>query len=284
MLHGWAQNVHVFSNRSRKLVKRLTRAGYRVVFLQAPHRLPPKQVSAKELEEEEEEEKENESSSHIHQNQTTASSSSSRKYAYGWFLYNKDDPAGDSNPLPSLTGDYHGMNESLEYLQLELLRLVTDNEEPTNSLPLFLLGFSQGAVLVHKVVATLVCHQAERQQTQQESDTNATQPRPPITNPWSRISKCVLVSGFPFQQMSVHGNNNNDMDDRSVAHTKTIPSLHVVGTQDSRVAPYLTRQVYEQEPCFRGKCVQWEHPKGHVLPTDQAFCEFLIQFLDGPCH
>ena len=204
MLHGWAQNVDVFSNRTKKFIKRLTQAGYSVVFVQAPHRLPP---LAEEL--------------------TTACTQPtappviphSREYAYAWFLYDDvDDDDDDDNDndesnsshtrattkptvLPSPTGTYRGMEHSLWIIHEELT-CIRRNEEgryyptrkkkkiihnddkniwnkkhsdsdktndiilddhpcsvpsPSPSPPVYILGFSQGAVLVHKI-ATLVCY------------------------------------------------------------------------------------------------------------------------------
>ncbi|KAL3941396.1 MAG: hypothetical protein SGARI_000616 [Bacillariaceae sp.] len=152
MLHGWAQNTHVFLSRSKKLVKRLRKSGYRVVFLQAPHRLPPKK------------------------DDTTADVPlQSREYAYAWFWYNPDDPAADSTPIPSSTGDYAGMDQSLALIREELDQL---RQEDSSQAPIFLLGFSQGAVLVHKI-ATLICDE--------NSDSGT-------SNTWKMIEKCVLAS------------------------------------------------------------------------------------------
>ena len=233
MLHGWAQNTHVFANRSKKLVKRLRKAGYRVIFLQAPHRLSPKKID-----------KQNEVSSQ------------SREYAYGWFWYNIDDPAADSTPLPSSTGDYPGMHQSMELVREEMDQLGQESSKP----PLFLLGFSQGAIMVHKI-ATLICDNSDNK----------------TCSTWKNIRKCILISGFPFRAHPAVNEQNGQHHEK--LHSDTIPSLHVIGTKDTRVSPSLTRQVYLQEPCFRGQYSVWEHDRGHVIPTDQAFCQCLLDFV-----
>jgi len=115
--------VDVFSNRTKTFIQRLTQAGYSVVFVQAPHRLPP---LAEEL--------------------TTACTQPtappviphSREYAYAWFLYddvdndvdddNDDDERNSSQTietlkptvLPSPTGKYRGMEHSLRIIHEEL--------------------------------------------------------------------------------------------------------------------------------------------------------------------
>lgn len=224
-----------------------------MVFLQAPHRLPPEKVMLVE-------------ESAVPNNVISAKtvSTTSREYAYGWFLYDEDTV---DTPRPSPTGDYPGMNESLQLLQCELERLYRLHP----SRPIFLLGFSQGAVIVHKV-ATLAC-----ETTEARSET-----LPSLNDPWSLVKKCVLVSGFPFRERpatSLEKDEISHSDRRKIM----IPSLHVVGRRDTRVPPHLTRQMYEQDECFgRSEDFRvWEHDRGHVLPTDQAFCTFVIQFLQG---
>jgi predicted esterase len=255
MLHGWAQNVHVFSNRSKKLLKRMVRAGYRVVFLQAPHRLPPKKEPATPILPET-------NNGNNNGNNNNSNASASREFAYAWFVYNKEDPSADTTPLPSPTGDFNGMNESLQVIKSEIERLYEET-----AAPVFLLGFSQGAVLVHKV-ATLACQETPIISADDSTAISSSQ------NPFSRIEKCILVSGFSFQERSSVLQHERN-------YHKVIPSLHVWGTQDTRVPPYLTRQVFLQDGCFQGKHVVWEHPRGHVLPTDRTFCDFVLRFLSG---
>jgi predicted esterase len=237
MLHGWAQNTHIFANRSKKLVKRVQQAGYKVVFLQAPHRLPPKKTEDSIRE-------------GVGSSFTEPPLLRSREYAYAWFLYG----AVTTTPIPSLTGDYAGMNQSLELIAKELHRLKAESPKA----PIFLLGFSQGAVMVHKI-ATLTCD-------------------PTSPSFWRCIEKCILVSGFPFRTTAPDGKEESD-NNSSLNTLLTMPSLHVIGKSDSRISPPLTRQVYLQEPCFHDRFSVWEHERGHVVPTDQSFCIYLLEFL-----
>ena len=260
MLHGWAQNVHVFSNRARKLTKRLNKAGYKVVFLQGPHRLPPVEgtltVNADQHNNEYESAKDN--------------TVFSREYAYAWFFYGD---AGSSEPAvlePSPEGDFRGMDISLSFLQSELkadrVKFLETNHDGGPP-PSFLLGFSQGAVLVHKV-ATLACERSDVTENH---------------NAFEAIQKCVLVSGFSFTAWIQREDDANN--DTRRTRTTIMPSLHVVGNKDSRVSPHLTMDLYNLEPCFGGgeqgenTKILWEHDRGHVLPQDLKFCNRLLEFL-----
>mmetsp|Transcript_28716 Transcript_28716/g.77769 ORF Transcript_28716/g.77769 Transcript_28716/m.77769 type:complete len:421 (+) Transcript_28716:666-1928(+) len=303
MLHGWAQNVHVFSHRTRKLTKRLTAAGYRVVFLQGPHRLPPRALAPKG------------GTEHDVPENSSAAVVSSREHAYAWFLYHDTDETGNDRHLrPSVTGTFPGMDRSLEYFEKELRAdrdaLCETKSRGENQIPpTVVLGFSQGAVLVHKI-ATLACQQ---------------------NSIWSHVRKCILVGGFSFtasmgcdRDDDQHGNglNSGSVLARDQTTVRTIPSFHVVGANDSRVPPHLTRELYCLEPCFghgggdrrcRGNAhdasnkgnrpssnvggddaslpfplmsdnnhkVLWEHNRGHVVPQDLAFCQRMIEFLEA---
>jgi pimeloyl-ACP methyl ester carboxylesterase len=282
MLHGWAQNVHVFSNRAKKLTKRLNLAGYRVLFLQAPHRLPPKKILADPR----------------HSNSNKESHSEfSREFAYAWFYYNADDPASDSTPVPSSTGNYPGMDQSLQFLHHELQTLSASPGITTSIPPIFLLGFSQGAVLVHKI-ASLTCREAGIATVNPEADGNKSLSFSRTTfnndNSWCIIRKCILVSGFPFSSKTtvtdrVHhntlddtsGDSSTEIKNTSTSIKRIIPSFHVLGRQDQRVPNSLSRQIYLNETCFAGKAIVWEHDRGHVLPQDYPFCQRLIEFLQS---
>ena len=303
MLHGWAQNVHVFSNRARKLTKRLNKARYRVVFLQGPHRLPSLEGSCSEVPDHP-------------PSSTSRSTCFSREYAYAWFLY--DDPGNPSasrrsEPAvlgPSPTGDFWGMDASLAHLERELRvdRKGFRDESPASladakatapakAPPFFLLGFSQGAVLVHKV-ATLACG---------SDGVGAAPGCDPGASFWYRagIQKCILISGFsfttsinvaPWVNLNTEdgcGNSNGERKTKAfpcsaITPKRTMPSFHVLGRQDTRVSPYLSLELHSLEPCFGGGRdetsykVLWEHGRGHILPTNREFCDRLLGFLATP--
>ena len=316
MLHGWAQNVHVFSNRVRKLTKRLNKAGYRVVFLQGPHRLPPVVAAHTSADGEVNGDGNNDGKD------DDSSSSFSREYAYAWFLY--DFPCdgktqdGDQSaairhsqqPLvlkPSPTGDFRGMDSSLAFLRNELRADGNDFRKndhldvataPTAIVPpFFLFGFSQGAVLVHKV-ATLACGNNCGGIGESDTKVSGCDSR----GPWANVQKCILVSGFSFTtsvrlNMGVddYKSNNDDDDDHlteplkisgSATGRRTIPSFHVVGRKDNRVSPHLTLELHSLEPCFdvrkKDRKVLWEHDRGHVVPQNRDFCDRLLEFLTVP--
>jgi hypothetical protein len=320
MLHGWAQNVYCFSNRAKKLTKRLTKAGYRVIFLQAPHRLPPIPTEQKQQQQRS-----------CDGNDTTinngnekeignmdSSGSSSREYAYTWFFCDSNEDNNDEPILlPSPTGNYRGMDRSLKLIHEQIQAVRNNNETKKNndddnddddhhqeetgvplpSPPVFVLGFSQGAVLVHKI-ATLTC----------DDDDND-------DDCWKDVRKCILVSGFSFitsigktmeakvtivnngsssnscssdcidESNLDHGGDGDDEDDKRATNMtiNIIPSLHVLGNNDYRVRPYLTREVYMEEPCFgSGSGILREHRRGHVIPQDRNFCNRVLEFLADP--
>lgn len=289
MLHGWAQNVHVFSNRARKLTKRLNKVGYKVVFLQGPHRLPPVEGTSTRTTTIDTNEDRNSNPNEIH-------STFSREYAYAWFLYdNVNDQSatnGFQDPVlkPSPSGNFRGMDSSLDFLRNELRKdrnkfLETTTKQEADIPPFFVLGFSQGAVLVHKI-ATLACADGDK------VDTNDS-----FLEPWKDVKKCILVSGFSFttsirqeDESNDDEHNNEKVNDHDNPGTtmerRSIPSFHVVGRKDSRVSPCLTLELHDMEPCFFGRKytdkILWEHDRGHVLPQDQKFCERLIKFLAAP--
>lgn len=219
----------------------------------------------------------------------------SREYAYAWFFYGNASESSSSEPAvsePSPEGEFRGMDTSLSFLERELQadRVYFLGTNPDDDVPpFFLLGFSQGAVLVHKV-ATLAC---------ENSDTTTEK-----HNPFETIQKCILISGFPFTaliQRDVPKPDNADNgtmrtvknnggpkteEQNSTRKTRTMPSFHVVGKKDSRVSPRLTMDLYNLEPYFgRGEQeeentkILWEHDRGHVLPQDLKFCNRLIEFL-----
>jgi predicted esterase len=294
MLHGWAQNVYVFSNRSKKLTKRLNQVGYKVIFLQAPYQLPPKKPPNSPKKENSDDDCDNlhnnNDNTGILQEYDDTAGCFSREYAYAWFVYTEDDPTADTTPCPSTTGNYPGMKESLYYLRTEIQRIRNDEENiikkneliastdattTTTTRPsIYLLGFSQGAVLVHKVV-TLACATTNKSNSGGSDD---------MYHWRNMIQKCILVSGFSFYSDIVNGRTSSDdssnkQDD--VPARISIPSLHVIGINDKRVPPKLTRQVYQYEACFHDRCVIWEHKRGHVLPQDRPFCNAVIEFLEN---
>ena len=294
MLHGWAQNVHVFSNRARKMTKRLNKAGYKVAFLQGPHRLPHIEGTSMRTTTIDTNERE-----YQNNNPKDNNSAFSREYAYAWFLYdNEEDQSAtdsfqDSVLKPSPSGNFRGMDASLDFLRNELradraefLETRTDHQE-ADIPPFFVLGFSQGAVLVHKI-ATLACADGDN------IDTNTSR-----LEPWKDVKKCILVSGFSFttsirenDESNAHKQNNEMVNQPDSSGTtverRTMPSFHVIGRNDSRVSPSLTLELHDMEPCFCGRKhdtedkVLWEHDRGHVLPQDQKFCGRLLEFLAAP--
>jgi len=137
----------------------------------------------------------------------------------------------DRNLRPSEMGNFWGMTESLEFVWKELradkwqaaaataatttaivgaigsssLPAATRQPAPP---PVFVLGFSRGAVLVHKI-AMLACCLRKRRSRSKIIDTNFNTDGLCYDNSednndidsrsvWSNVRKCILVSGFSF--------------------------------------------------------------------------------------
>lgn len=256
MLHGWAQNSTVFSNRSRKLTKRLTQEGYRVVFLQAPHRLPPINPATSDAGDTSDKNEASSSIGPVH----------SREYAYAWFLYDSNDPT-DNSPRSSPTGDYRGMTDSLQVIHRELQELNVSNL-PTERIgpPVAILGFSQGAVMAHKV-ASLASGCMDLPWLEHRHSC------------WRGIKKYIIVSGFSCIDAASTARDRESTT--KLSNHRVLESLHVIGRQDGRVPQHLSRHLYAREACFGGidKAILWEHDRGHVIPQNKEFCTAVLDFL-----
>jgi predicted esterase len=282
--------IRIFTS-IQEINETLNQVGYKVIFLQAPYQLPPKKPPNSPKKENSDDDCDNRHNNNdntgILQECDDTAGCFSREHAYAWFVYNEDDPTADTTPCPSTTGNYPGMKESLDYLRTEIQRIRNDEENITKKNELiastdattttrpsiYLFGFSQGAVLVHKV-ATLVCATTNKSNSGGSDD---------MYHWRNMIQKCILVSGFSFYSDIVNGRTSSDdssnkQDD--VPTRASIPSLHVVGNDDKRVPPNLTHQIYQYEACFHDRCVIWEHTRGHVLPQDRPFCNKVIEFLE----
>lgn len=123
MIHGWAQNASVLQVKTKTFTKKLCKAGYDVIFLEAPHLLPLKSTIEVEGESVEVE-------------------NGQRINARAWFLFSEKDPADASLSQSGRPMTYFGLDESLDLIESEVKGGV-GNEN------VFLFGFSQGGVLCH---------------------------------------------------------------------------------------------------------------------------------------
>ena len=142
-----------------------------------------------------------------------------RENARAWFVYNEKVPSDISthlNPEP-LRAPYAHWSASVE-----ALRILETKDGPFDGV----LGFSQGAVAVHILLATQ-----------------------PLKTPF-KFGVCM--SGFPARMPLPPGR----ADDGLIG----VPSLHLSGKIDSSVPP---RYQNELAACFRAP-VLMDHEKGHL--------------------
>lgn len=109
MLHGWAQNAHVFRHKTRTLTKKLNSNGMDCLFLGGPIVLPPLLVESKP------EQDGMESST----NNDTTTTRMGREEARAWFLYQRDDDPNTNDDYwqSGRPIEYVGLDESLRYLE-----------------------------------------------------------------------------------------------------------------------------------------------------------------------
>eukprot|EP00977_Amphora_coffeiformis_P017812 scaffold5944_cov101-Amphora_coffeaeformis.AAC.8 len=196
-LHGWAQNAHVFRNRTQKLTKQFLRQGIDCLFLDAPMHLPPL--------------KNNHHQHHPDNDDGLITNTKGREGARAWFYYNATDPTDRSLSQSGQDLHYVGLETSLQLLHDELEQLPA-----SSSTNVTLLGFSQGAVLCH-VVAAL--------QEQQTTTTTTTT----TEHSWTRrIQNCILVGGFPATPSNWQKTGNESSSLRLDNLTR-MRSLHVMG-------------------------------------------------------
>jgi len=84
-----------------------------------------------------------------------------------------------------------------------------------------------------------------------------------------RIHAMILASGFCAR----HVDESIDMNE---ANHLTVPSLHLIGTADTRVAPSLSRELSQR---FVDAEIL-EHDKGHIMPQRSAEARQIVDFLN----
>lgn len=232
--------------------RKFNQAGYDCIFLQAPHVLPPLCRSKNEN-----------NNDNNAPSTTTSTTNIGRSDARAWFWYNANDP---SDIRASQSGEplvYHGLEASLAIVERELVA----NQQPQQ--PQFtpwpftaILGFSQGAVLGH-----ILAHLAAKGR--------------PLC--FANINAVILMSGFAAQHDVCHAQSTHEhshdtsgLRERMVASI-TLPSLHVIGRNDSSVAPSASCDL--AHAFFVEPQILW-HDKGHVIPQQQAHVSTMIDFLN----
>ena len=180
----------------------------------------------------------------------TMTSTDKRENAKAWFLLNAQDPSDASLSQSGIPLTYIGLEESLQMVQEELQRNDVADESFTA-----ILGFSQGAVFCH-ILSVLAQREPYR---------------------FGAIKAALLASGFAAQHVpdpSAYYDTGR-LSDRDIV--TEIPSLHLIGKNDTSVNPALSLDLVE---LFRQGQIMW-HEKGHIVPQKSAECADMIAFLEA---
>lgn len=172
------------------------------------------------------------------------SSNSSAGHRAWWF-------ARDPNPSTNDPGGFEGLEKSIRYLG-DLLQ----KTGPVH----VIWGFSQGACFAGMLTALL----------QEKNKDHPLRRYLPISQ--STPNAGIIFSGFKprFQEY-----------DDIFAHGIEVPTLHVIGEQDTAVTPERSESL--AEVCRQAKVLK--HPGGHDIPEGEAGRDQIVKFLreKGQC-
>jgi len=233
--------------------RKLSNAGYDVVYPEAPHVLPMK--STVDIE-----------------GQTVQVTNGGRENARAWFAYNRDDPCDTTESQSGRCIEYVGVEESVNVLAGVLRECSKggngDKEKYDDRGILALIGFSQGGTFAH-ILASLAALGRE------EGFATHTNREMKCSRIFASIDGVICIGAFPAKHSPREGSPHHLRLDRSL-ETK---SLHVIGKSDTKVCPELSRNL----ATHFDDAVIYQHEKGHIVPTNSASCEALIGFLGGLC-
>ena len=231
--------------------RKLSNAGYDVVYPEAPHVLPMK--STVDIE-----------------GQTVQVTNGGRENARAWFAYNRDDPCDTTESQSGRCIEYVGVEESVDVLAGVLRECSKggngDKEKDDDRGILALIGFSQGGTFAH-ILASLAALGSKKGLA---TDTNCEIICPRI---FASIDAVICIGAFPAKHSPRENSTYHPRLDQSL-ETK---SLHVIGKSDTSVCPELSGNL----AALFDDADTYQHEKGHVVPTNSASCEAIIGFLGG---
>ena len=215
-----------------------------------------------------------------------------RENARAWFYYSDLDRADASAALNEEKIEYYGLDESIKCFCDQIA-----HEECGDSLPLAILGFSQGAVFAHiltRLATNSTANGCDCITSQSEATSN-------MLRQLSRIQCAIMCSGFEAMHFEMHsGQDDGDGKDADFLNTHisslfttttctnnrgghqdqfiitNFPSLHVFGEKDTSVPPMMSDKLSHQ---FEERNIH-VHGKGHIIPQDVESCSQIISFLD----
>lgn len=198
VLHGWAQNAFVMHSRTKKLEKKLRRAGYDCLYLEAPHRLPM-------------------TSTVVVEGREVRISNGDRENARAWFTYSSSDSADASMALAEMPTEYIGLETSIDQVKACLAKC--HNEDHVCAI----LGFSQGATFGH-ILSTLVSA------VRRNSD-----PGNPLAK--IRCAILLSGFPSMHENVSLANRTPSNGDGTARHENLDVESLHVFGAKDTSVPP-----------------------------------------------
>ena len=235
--------------------RKLSNAGYDVVYPEAPHVLPMKSTIDVE-------------------GRPVQITNGGRENARAWFTYNRDDPCDTTESQSSRSIEYVGVEESVNVLAGVLQDCSKENDGDKDKDDdrgiLALIGFSQGGTFAH-ILASLASS-ARKKSSAKETDVKNERNADKI---FERIDGVIYIWAFPAKHSPQEGSACHPRLDQSL-ETK---SLHVIGKSDTSVCPELSRNL----AALFDETKIYQHEKGHLVPTNSASCEALIGFLGGLC-
>ena len=249
--------------------RKLKQAGYRCVYLTAPHILPSLESEVRQESE----------LKHVNEKDdshpTKGDVSGVRKNARAWFLYSKEDYSDASTMLNQNPVEYYGIDDSYSLVENALRREEDDHDDISSTDFCAIFGFSQGAVFCHllsKRIHEFSMHSKEEgthfRNTEQEHNQRQ--------HPCKRIKCSIMLGGFP----SMHESNkqrkrceHKDLENKPIK----VHSLHIIGEKDTRVPKEFGERLAN---CFSDP-LKYAHKKGHIIPQDSMCCQKIINFLDA---
>jgi len=273
MIHGWAQNAKVLKYKSKTLTRKLNQSGYDCIFIDGPFNLPMKstiEINGEKVEVD----------------------NGKRENAKAWFLYSNTDPADASSALTETPMSYVGLEDACKLICDILEKEVEENEFCG------ILGFSQGAVMVH-ILSAITSYNNSNEAHNQEKNINdiastiekevlVKERTESISKPFHKIKCSVFISGFKAMH---NGPIEPYLPSMSLSNTTTnlsnIPSLHIIGNNDTSVIPELSKKLYSyfyhssnnNDSSSNSNNILY-HEKGHIIPQRSNDCAIIIQFLD----
>jgi predicted esterase len=280
------------------IVQALNNAGFDCIFPNAPHKLPPLSTptgATPRLTSTATINNNGGTETKIQREPITAEANTSkasatnngrggRDNARAWFFYDADNPS-DNSAMHLLEHEkanmYTGLEESMDMIG-ELIEEEYNTPKHVGypaSFTIGLLGFSQGAVLIHSMLQFRQWHHSKLK-------TGALFRRDLLDH----VSVIILCSGFPSQHTFVdeqHGNAGvitgpemTRSSNNKLSSLPQIPLLHIIGRLDTTIPPHRSLALAHDHACFHPDQTKIHyHDKGHLIPQQSVSKQVVLEFI-----